>query len=104
TVPLCACILGNLPPTMERALASAWEEDGAIARETKDEGDRGRWKTGREAVQKGRHKPPLSSTEPDPVDTACDEPRRLFKATNVSFPLSPGEEYKARKGFEMEQG
>lgn len=41
TVPLCACILGNLPPTMERALASAWEEYGAMERKNKGEGDRG---------------------------------------------------------------
>lgn len=52
TVPLCACILGNLPPTMERALASAWEEYGATERKSKGEGDRGRWKTGRDAGQK----------------------------------------------------
>lgn len=41
---------------MERALASAWEEYGAMERESKGEGDRARWKTGREAGQKGRVK------------------------------------------------
>ncbi len=54
TVPLCACILGNLPPTMESALASAWEEYGAMERKSKGEEDRGRWKTGRQAEQKRR--------------------------------------------------
>lgn len=53
TEPLCACILGNLPPTMERALASAWEEYGAMERKSKGDG---RWKTGRAAEQKGRAK------------------------------------------------
>ena len=48
---LCACILGNLPPTMERALASAWEEYGAMERKSKAEWDTERWKTGREAGQ-----------------------------------------------------
>lgn len=51
TVPLCACILGNLPPTMEIALASAWEEDGAMERES-EEGERDTegdgWRGGRE--------------------------------------------------------
>lgn len=41
---------------MERALASAWEEDGAMERKSKGEGDRGRWKTGRQAGLKGRAK------------------------------------------------
>lgn len=39
---------------MERALASAWEENSAIERKSKREGDRGRWKTGRQTGQKGR--------------------------------------------------
>lgn len=41
---------------MERALASAWEEYGAMERKSKGEGDRGRWKTGREGGQRGRVK------------------------------------------------
>lgn len=41
---------------MERALAPAWEENGAMERKSKGEGDRGRWKTGRQAGQKGRVK------------------------------------------------
>lgn len=39
---------------MERALASAWEEYGAMERKSKGERDRGRWKTGRHTGQKGR--------------------------------------------------
>lgn len=38
---------------MERALASAWEEYGAMERKSKGAGDKGRRKTGREAWQKG---------------------------------------------------
>lgn len=41
---------------MERALASAWEESGAMERKSEGEGDRGRWKTGRQAGQKERVK------------------------------------------------
>lgn len=41
---------------MERALASAWEEYGAMERKSKAEGDTERWKTGREAGQKGKVK------------------------------------------------
>lgn len=48
TVSLCACILGNLPPTMKRALASAWEENSATERKSKSDVDRGRWKSIRE--------------------------------------------------------
>lgn len=51
---LCARILGNLPPTKESALASAWEEYGAMERKSKAKGDRGRWKTGRQSGQRGR--------------------------------------------------
>lgn len=39
TVCLCACILGNLPPTKERALPSAWEKSGVMERKSKGEGD-----------------------------------------------------------------
>ncbi len=39
---------------MESALASAWEEYGAMERKSKGEEDRGRWKTGRQAEQKRR--------------------------------------------------
>lgn len=41
---------------MERALASVWEEYGAMERKSKGEGDRGRWKTGRRAGHKSRAK------------------------------------------------
>lgn len=53
---------------MERALASAWEEYGAMERESKGEGDRGRWKTGREAAwalkgERRKELPCLSRTD-----------------------------------------
>ena len=52
---------------MERALASAWEEYGAMERESKGDGDTGRWKTGRERLgRKGewrKESPRLSRTD-----------------------------------------
>lgn len=50
------------------------------------------------------HNIPLPPLEPDPVDTAYDEPRSLFKATNVSFPLSPERNIKLRKGSKWSTG
>lgn len=42
--------------------------------------------------------------ETDQVDGACDEPLRLFKATNVSFPLSPERNIERRKGLKWSKG
>lgn len=56
SLTLCACILGNLPPTMGRDLASEWEENSALERQSKGEWNRGKWKHGLKAEQQREKK------------------------------------------------